>query len=76
MISDAKLSVADLAARETLIPLVGPELKITKEAGTVRVDGVQIGPADIECVGAIIHVLDQVLIPPDVSSAIEEAKKK
>jgi uncharacterized surface protein with fasciclin (FAS1) repeats len=76
VISDAKLSAADLAAKATPMPLIGPELKITKEADTVHVDGARIEQADIECVRGVIHVIDQVLIPPDVLAAMEEAKKK
>ncbi len=76
VISDAKLSAAELTARQTYQPLSGPELRITKEAGEVRVDDARILQEDIECDRAFIHVIDRVLIPPDVLSAIEEAQKK
>jgi transforming growth factor-beta-induced protein len=76
VISDAGLSVADLVERATPTPLFGPGLKITKEADAVRVDGAQILQAGIEFDRGVIHVIDQVLITPDVVSAIEESKKQ
>ena len=75
VISDAKLSVADLVARQTFQPLTGPELRITKEGEAVRVDDAQISRRDIECVGVMIHVIDRVLIPPDVLSTLAEGKR-
>ncbi|MHB8952993.1 MAG: fasciclin domain-containing protein [Pirellulaceae bacterium] len=74
VISDAKLAAAELATRQTYQPLSGPELRITTEAGEVRVDDARILQEDIECDRAFIHVIDRVLIPPDVLSAIEEAQ--
>ena len=75
VISDVKLTVAELALRSTVTPLTGPELTITKEASAVRVDGATISQGDIECVRAMIHVIDRVLIPPDVLSTIQETKQ-
>ena len=75
-IADARWSIADLAERATATPLVGPELKIANEAGTFRVDGARVLQADHGFDRGVIHVIDRVLIPPDVLSAIEEAKKK
>ncbi len=75
VISDVKLTVAELALHSTVTPLTGPELTITKEASAVRVDGATISQGDIECVRAMIHVIDRVLIPPDVLSTIQETKQ-
>jgi uncharacterized surface protein with fasciclin (FAS1) repeats len=74
VIADAKLSVADLAARPAFQPLTGPELRITLEGDAVRVDDAQISRRDVECVGAMIHVIDRVLIPPEVLAALAEGK--
>jgi uncharacterized surface protein with fasciclin (FAS1) repeats len=74
VIADAKLSVADLAARPAFQPLTGPELRITQDGDTVRVDDAQISRRDVECVGAMIHVIDRVLIPPEVLSTLAEGK--
>ncbi len=55
---------ADVVAAESLTTLQGSELPITVEGDTVMVGNATVIEADIRARNGVIHVIDQVLMPP------------
>ncbi len=54
---------------QAVATLNGAEVAITIDAGTVRVNDAAVIATDIEASNGIIHVIDTVLIPPDLVDA-------
>merc|ERR1712032_1499070 len=49
--------------------LEGQTVTITKDAnGVVKFATAAVGPADVECSNGVIHVIDAVVLPPEVST--------
>lgn len=59
-----KVMASDVAGAETMAATVeGQELKIDGMDG-VKINGATVTSADIEATNGVIHVIDQVLLPP------------
>ena len=44
----------------------GEDITITTEDGGVQVNGATVSTADVEASNGVIHVIDEVLVPPNV----------
>ncbi len=59
-----KVMASDVAGTETMAATVeGQELKIDGSDG-VKINGATVTSADVEATNGVIHVIDQVLLPP------------
>lgn len=58
-----ELSLADLQEGE-LMTVAGVPLEITRNGDTVSVNGYEIVAGDVAATNGVIHVMDQVLVPP------------
>ena len=59
-----KVMAADVAGAETMAATVqGQELKIDGSDG-VKINGATVTSADVKATNGVIHVIDQVLLPP------------
>lgn len=59
---------------ESATTLNGADISITVEGDTVRLnETVQVTAVDIEACNGVIHVIDAVLLPPDLVIGVEEA---
>jgi len=69
VISGSKIMAADLSETQSPETLEGQTVTITKGAnGVVKFATATVGPADVECSNGVIHVIDAVVLPPDVST--------
>merc|ERR1712222_261685 len=69
VISGSKLMAADLSETQSPETLEGQTVTITKDAnGVVKFATAAVGPADVECSNGVIHVIDAVVLPPEVST--------
>jgi uncharacterized surface protein with fasciclin (FAS1) repeats len=69
VISGSKIRAADLSETQSPETLEGQTVTITKDAnGVVKFATATVGPADVECSNGVIHVIDAVVLPPDVST--------
>jgi len=55
---------------QTVPTLNGQSVSISVEGGQVMVDGATVVSADLEASNGIVHVIDAVLLPPDVAEAL------
>jgi transforming growth factor-beta-induced protein len=65
---EGKLSSADLSTG-WLATLTGDEVSVLVNRGTIRVNNSRIITPDIEAANGVIHVIDRVLLPPDLEAA-------
>jgi uncharacterized surface protein with fasciclin (FAS1) repeats len=66
-VAAGELMAADVATSTSIPTVEGQELTVTADGGTVTLnDNVQVTTTDIEASNGVIHVIDQVLLPPDV----------
>jgi transforming growth factor-beta-induced protein len=72
-VAPGRLTAAALAAVETLPTLLGEDLALRVEAGTIFVDDVAISVTNVFASNGIIHVIDAVL-PPPPGTIIEVAR--
>ena len=61
-----KVMAADMSTITTVKSVEGSDLKITLSAGIVMVNDAKVTSTDITTKNGIIHVIDTVLMPPDV----------
>lgn len=73
---DGEYYAADVATVGSLDTLEGTALTFSVEGDTVMVDGAQIIETDIMASNGVIHVIDAVLIPPDVVLPGENATEE
>ena len=52
----------------------GSKAKITIEKATVMVDGATVVKADIKATNGVVHVIDQVILPPSIEEALSSEK--
>jgi len=62
-----RVSAKQVAGLDTAKTVAGPEVKISLVDGQLRVNQARVVKTDIGAANGIIHVLDQVLLPPDES---------
>jgi outer membrane protein OmpA-like peptidoglycan-associated protein/uncharacterized surface protein with fasciclin (FAS1) repeats len=67
---DGALLVSDLTNGE-LTNLDGGELEIAVTGSEVSVSGAMIGDDDIAAVNGVVHVIDGVLLPPDIDVSVQ-----
>jgi uncharacterized surface protein with fasciclin (FAS1) repeats len=66
-VAQGELMAADVATSTTIPTVAGQDLNVTADGSTVTLnDSVQVTTTDIEASNGVIHVIDQVLLPPDV----------
>lgn len=67
-VASGKFSAADLLKESRVATLLGPDIRVSKNAqGEVVLNGVvKVTTADIQASNGIIHVIDTVLIPPTI----------
>jgi len=62
-----KVLAKDIKAGSVLVPTVeGGSIKVTKSAKGVVIDGSKVVAADVKTSNGVIHVIDTVLLPPDL----------
>ena len=62
------------AARGASIPMfTGEPAKITGQGDTVRIDGAKVVVKNIRSKNALVHVINEVMIPPSIEQAIADA---
>ena len=69
-----KLSAADLKDGE-LKTVQGETLKITHQGDKVLVNGIEIAKTDVPASNGVIHVINQVLVPPSLMPTVESILK-
>src|SRR4051794_31881398 len=62
-----KVMAADVIKLATAKTAQGKSLNIVTKEGKVTINGVNVTKTDIVCKNGVIHVIDAVLLPPDVS---------
>jgi uncharacterized surface protein with fasciclin (FAS1) repeats len=60
-----ELTAADLSDGEMLKTVQGDSLEVKVSDAGVTVDGAAVTAADVEASNGIVHVIDEVLIPPE-----------
>ncbi|MEZ5076747.1 MAG: fasciclin domain-containing protein [Solirubrobacterales bacterium] len=60
-----ELTAADLSDGETLETVQGDSLEVKVTDAGVTVDGAAVTATDVEASNGIVHVIDEVLIPPE-----------
>jgi len=73
-----RLPAADLSDGQALETAQGSELTVSVSDAGVMVNGANVIVPDVEAANGVIHVLDQVLLPPgvDMAAAGEEAAEE
>jgi uncharacterized surface protein with fasciclin (FAS1) repeats len=64
------LTSDDISGSMSVRTLERSEVEIDRRGGTIYVNDARVVDANIEAVNGVIHAIDQVLIPPDVVSAL------
>lgn len=67
------LSAQDVAASTTLTTLNGDEITVTVDGSTVMINDAVVTTTDIEASNGTIHVIDAVLLPPELPTIAEIA---
>ena len=62
-----KYAVAVIAVNETVPTVQGNSIVVGIASGSVAVDGARVVRADIPAANGVIHAIDAVMIPPDVT---------
>ncbi len=60
-----KVMAKDAAKLDTAKTVEGQPLKIVAKDGKVTINGAKVVKADIACKNGVIHVIDEVLLPPE-----------
>lgn len=60
---EGTVMASDLADGQTVTTVQGKKLTITKNNGTVMVNGAQVVQADVDASNGVVHVIDKVLMP-------------
>ncbi len=60
---------AELVAKKSVASVVGPLLQITETAEGVFVNDARVATADVRCTDGVIHIIDKVLLPPNLTPA-------
>merc|ERR1712151_157895 len=66
VLSGSSVMSADLAAAQDVTTLEGSTLAVTKDGSTVMAGSATVSTADISCSNGVIHVIDAVLLPPEL----------
>ena len=62
-----KVLAKDIKSGSVLVPTVqGSLIKVTKTSKAVVIDGAKVVTADVKARNGVIHVIDTVLLPPDL----------
>jgi uncharacterized surface protein with fasciclin (FAS1) repeats len=62
-----KVNSKDIKAGSVLVPTVaGSSIKVTKTTKDVVIDNSKVVVADVKTSNGVIHVIDTVLLPPDL----------
>lgn len=70
---DGKVLAADVAGMDSATTLQGSAAPITVDGDTVMIGDATVTATDIEASNGVIHVIDTVLLPPDMAMAEGEA---
>ncbi|MDR9388209.1 MAG: fasciclin domain-containing protein [Balneolaceae bacterium] len=70
----AKVMSGDLTDDMKAPTLEGSEATITIVDGMAKVDGATVAIADIEASNGVVHVIDQVILPPSIKEALSAAE--
>lgn len=60
-------TVADIAANDTVATVQGSSLAVDAAGGVATVNGAELVRADIPASNGVIHVIDTVMLPPEVT---------
>jgi len=63
----------DLNDGDALATLLGPNVNVTIDMGTVFINGAEVIVADLEADNGVVHVIDAVLTPPTVYDIIADS---
>ena len=69
-----RYTVSDLAANTTVATVQGSPASVDASGGEVAVGGAAVIRADIPAANGIVHVIDGVMVPPDVTLPQEPAE--
>ena len=70
---EGKLKSPDVVAVERILTLLGQDVKVTVQEGKVFINDAQVIITDIKAENGIIHVIDAVLIPPNLPDIVDTA---
>lgn len=60
-----ELTAAELSDGQMLETVQGDSLEVAVSDGTVTVNGATVAAADVEASNGVVHVIDEVLLPPE-----------
>jgi uncharacterized surface protein with fasciclin (FAS1) repeats len=63
-----KVSAADARSLSSARSVGGPTIRIQSEGSRLRINGATVVMADVPASNGVIHVIDQVLLPPETSA--------
>ena len=66
VISGSKVMSSDLAASQEVTTLQGAKMTVTKTGAVVKAGAATVTGADVMSSNGVIHVIDKVLLPPDL----------
>jgi len=72
-VAPGRLSAADVVGRDGIDTLNGARAAIAVADGAVTIDGATITATDIEASNGVIHVIDTVILPEELRSAVDHA---
>ena len=73
VVPGAAIASGDIPNGVTVVPsLEGDSLEVDREEDDITVDGVPVTAFDVPATNGVIHVVDDVLLPPEVVATLEE----
>jgi uncharacterized surface protein with fasciclin (FAS1) repeats len=66
-----ELMAEQLVEKKTVDSVAGTALQVEQRPDGVFVNGARVQEADISCSDGVLHVIDKVLVPPDLPAATE-----
>merc|ERR1719253_668415 len=70
---NGKVMSGDLKATQEVATLEGRKITVTKDANGVMINGkAKVTTADVEATNGVVHIIDQVLLPPAAGKSIVE----
>ncbi|MEM0993956.1 MAG: fasciclin domain-containing protein [Bacteroidota bacterium] len=70
-----KVMSTDLQDGQSVATVQGEEINISTADGA-KINGATVSTADVEVSNGVVHIIDQVILPPSVVAAMEAAKAK
>lgn len=66
-VTTGELLASDVIGMENITTIQGSDIAVNVTDGTVMLDGAEVIQADVMASNGVIHVIDAVMVPPDVT---------